>query len=230
MTERPEAAAAGGPVQAAASSAAGPVEAAASSAAGPVEAAASSAAGPVEAGASTTAWAAEPEIADDRLREATGRGWDEWRELVDGAGLREAGHTAIAAWVASEHGVEGWWAQAVTIGYERIVGLRQRGQMADGTFTTNASRTLELDADTLRARLLDGRDALFPGMKTELRSRTTSKSLRIAFPEGVALIALTPASRGRTTVTVQHEKLPTPEAVERSTAYWSTWLTGLAGT
>ena len=176
-----------------------------------------------------TARAAEPEVADERIREATGRGWDEWRALIDDAGLRDVGHTAIAAWLGSEHQVEAWWAQAVTIGYERIVGLRRRGQMADGTFTVNAGRTLELDADDLRARLLDGRDGLFPGMATDLRSRAASKAVRIAFPEGVALIAIDPAAKGRTKVTVQHEKLPSPEAAERLKAYWTDWLAALAG-
>ncbi len=178
-------------------------------------------------GAAAT-WAAEPEIADDRIREATGRGWDGWRALLDDAGQRDAGHTAIAAWVAGEHGVDGSWAQAVTIGYERIVGLRGAGQLTDGTYAANASRTLELDAPALRARLLDDREALFPGTATELRSRPESTSLRIAFPEGVALLSLEPATKGRTKVTIQHSKLSSPQAAERMKEFWTAWLTTLA--
>lgn len=183
---------------------------------------------PAAAAGGGTEWVSPPDVADARLRSATGRGWDEWRALVDEAGLRDAGHPAIAAWVMSEHGVDGWWAQCVTVGYERITGLRLPGQMADGTFTANVSRSLDLDVDDLRAMLLDGRDDLFPGIPTELRSRATSKSLRLAFPEGAALIAMDPAPNGRLKVTVAHEKLPSPEAVELWRPYWREWLAALA--
>ncbi|HMO43459.1 MAG TPA: hypothetical protein PKB04_09090, partial [Phenylobacterium sp.] len=71
-------------------------------------------------------------------------------------GLRHAGHTAIARWVREEHVPDGWWAQAVTVSYERITGLRLPGQMADGTFTANVSRTMQVDADALRAVIQAG--------------------------------------------------------------------------
>ncbi|WP_372595171.1 hypothetical protein, partial [Actinotalea sp.] len=163
---------------------------------------------------------------------ATGRGWDEWRALIDQAGLRDAGHTAIAAWVASEHGVDGWWAQSVTVGYERIVGLRLPGQMADGTFTANIGRTfdaaLDLDLDAARTLLLEAREDLFPTMTTVLRSRPTSKSLRLAFDEGSALITPEVTAAGRLKITVAHEKLPSPQAVELWKAYWREWFDALA--
>ncbi|HMO11537.1 MAG TPA: hypothetical protein PKB06_08575, partial [Actinotalea sp.] len=31
-------------------------------------------------------WASPPEMSDERIRAATGRGWDEWRVLIDDAG------------------------------------------------------------------------------------------------------------------------------------------------
>ena len=63
-------------------------------------------------------WASEPEMADDTLREATGRGWDEWCDIIDVWPGHAEGHTAIATFVREEHGVDGWWAQTVTVGYE----------------------------------------------------------------------------------------------------------------
>ena len=173
-----------------------------------------------------------PEFADARVREGTGRGWDEWRALIDDAGLRTAGHTAIAAWVAGEHGVEGWWAQAVTVSYERIVGLRLPGQMADGTFTANVGRTfgetVDLDLSTLRTLVIDAHDDLFPAMATELRSRPTSKSLRVSFVEGSALITPETTPAGRLKVTVAHEKLPSPDAAELWKVYWRAWFDALS--
>ena len=52
-------------------------------------------------------WVDEPELSDDRIREATGRSWDEWCELIEAWPGHGGGHGAIATWVNQEHGVDG---------------------------------------------------------------------------------------------------------------------------
>ena len=47
--------------------------------------------------------------------------------------------------------VPGWWAQTVTVGYERIKGLRAVGQRRDGTFEANKSRTFAVPLARLYA-------------------------------------------------------------------------------
>lgn len=175
-------------------------------------------------------WAADPEMSDEAIAEATGRGWDAWVELIEVDPVADQGHTAVAAWIQSAHGVDGWWAQAVTVGWERITGRRLPHQMADGTFTANKSRTLDIDADQLRSLLLDadGREALFPAHEPELRSRPDAKALRLGLGQGVAVIAIDPRGDGRTTVSVGHEKLPTLEDVELWKEFWADWLDALA--
>lgn len=172
------------------------------------------------------AWVSQPEMTDEAIVEATGKGWDEWCEIIDAWPGHEDGHAAIARYVQAEHGVSGWWAQSVTVGYERIRGLRLPHQQPDGTFTANTSRTLSTDGAALREGLLDpaGRDGLFPGMRTELRSRPESKNVRIALDEGTAEIAIEPRSDGRVRVVVSHAKLSAPGDVDRWKAYWSEWL------
>jgi len=171
-------------------------------------------------------WAAAPELSDARIRENTGRGWEEWRAVIDAWPGRSGGHAAIAAWLEEAHGLGGWWAQSVTVGYERIAGLRAPYQLSDGKFGFSVTRTLEIDADALRARLLDeeGRAALFPKMETELRSKPTSKNVRIAVGDGSAEISIAPKPGGRATVVVQYTKLESPAAVERWKPWWSSWL------
>ena len=123
----------------------------------------------------------------------------------------------------------GWWAQSVTVGWERITGRRLPHQVADGTFTANRSATVTTDPQALRALLLDpdGREALFPGLAPELRSRPTSKTLRIELIVGVAEIAIEAKGNGRVVVTVSHAKLPAAEEVAVWKAYWGDWLAAL---
>ncbi len=176
------------------------------------------------------AWVSEPQHADEVIRENTGRSWDEWRDLIEAWPGHAEGHAAVASWLQGEHGVDGWWAQAVTVGWERISGRRLPHQMADGTFTANTSATVATDHVALRELLLDhdGRAALFPGMAVELRSRPTSKNIRLGFDSGVAEISVAPKGDRRATITVQHAKLSSPADVKHWKAYWGEWLEAVA--
>jgi len=174
-------------------------------------------------------WSAEPESSDEVIRQATGRGWDEWCDLVDAWPGHIEGHAAVATWLREEHGVPGWWAQNVTVGWERITGRRARHQRADGTFSANKTRTIRADAEALRALLLDdeARDDLFPGLDVELRSKPQAKSLRLGVGPGVAIVHLEALDDGRTRLSIAHEKLPAAGDVAEWKAYWSDWLAAL---
>jgi hypothetical protein len=171
-------------------------------------------------------WVSEPEHSEETIQEATGKGWDEWRDLLDDWPGHADGHTAIATHVHEEYDIDGWWSQAVTVGYERITGLRLPYQQPDGTFSAGKSRTVTADPEELRKMLIDDIDRadLFPGFDTELRSRPTSKVLRVAIGPGVAQFAIDSQPDGRVKVSIQHERLPSPMEVESWKAYWSDWL------
>jgi hypothetical protein len=177
----------------------------------------------------TPVWVSDPEHTDAVILEQTGRGWDDWVTLIDAWPGHADGHGAVARWLETEHGVDGWWAQSVTVGWERITGRRLPHQMADGTFTANRSATVVTDHVALREMLLDpdGREALFPGLDPQLRSRATSKTLRIGLGGGVAEIAIAPRDAGRATVTVSHARLASPDDVDVWKQFWGDWLQAL---
>ncbi|MCB1270353.1 MAG: hypothetical protein KDB31_02950, partial [Microthrixaceae bacterium] len=114
---------------------------------------------------------AQPETSDEAVSEATGRGWVQWCELIDSWPGHDDGHAAVAAHIQQAHGVDGWWAQTITVGWERITGRRLAHQRADGTFSASRTRTLGLDGSVLREMLLDDADraSLFPGDEVTLR-------------------------------------------------------------
>lgn len=174
-------------------------------------------------------WVSEPEVGEDTVRDATGRGWEEWCDLIDASPANTEGHAAIAAWLVEEMGVEGWWAQTVTLGYERITGRRLPYQQPDGTFTVNKTKTVEVDAELLKRTLLDDqhRGDVFPDQVTELRSRPESKVVRLRIGPGLAQVALQNRDDGRTTVSIAHEGLPNLEDLEEWRFYWTEWLEAL---
>jgi hypothetical protein len=174
-------------------------------------------------------WGSDPEHSDAIIRDNTGRGWDEWRDLIDAWPGHEDGHGAVATWLQEEHGVPGWWAQSVTVGWERITGRRLPHQVADGTFTANRSATIHTDHVALGEMLRDDAELadLLPGWDAERRSRPTSKNVRIGLGSGVVEIAIVPKDDRRATVHVSHAKLSSPAEVTHWKAFWADWLAAL---
>ncbi|MDR2255970.1 MAG: hypothetical protein LBE25_08250 [Arthrobacter sp.] len=180
--------------------------------------------------------AGKPEFSDEVIRENTGHDWAEWVGLIDAGPGRQAGHTAIAAWVHENFEVNGWWAQGVTVSYERLVGLRLPGQMADGTFTVQKNKTLEGNREALRAWWVsdDARAALLPGLASVLRSKPEAKQLKVALSgaagEALGTVGLSvEEAKGRLKINVSHEKLPSSAAGEEWRNAWGAWLDALAG-
>ena len=117
----------------------------------------------------------------------------------------------------------------MTGGWERITGRRLPGQMPDGTFTANKSRTMALDATTVRELLLDdeARADLFNGAPTTLRSRPESKAVRLGMVDGVAQFGIDERDDGQVRIAIQHHGLESPAAVEAWKLHWSAWLDDL---
>lgn len=174
-------------------------------------------------------WAAEPEFTDEVIRTNTGQSWDEWCGLIEAFPGHVEGHAPIAAHLIAEHGLNGWWAHGVTVGFERITGRRLKNQMADGTFTAAKTKTVTVDVEALRALLVDdaGRADLFPGFGSVLRSKPTSKALKVGFETGAALFSIEALADGRTRINVAHEGLASAVDVELWKAYWADWLAAI---
>src|SRR3954452_24050601 len=71
---------------------------------------------------------------DETIRERTGRGWEEWFDLLDDWGAAEKTHREIARWLAGQQGIHplAGNAQAIAGSYERARRGRQVGQHEDG--------------------------------------------------------------------------------------------------
>jgi uncharacterized protein YndB with AHSA1/START domain len=178
-----------------------------------------------------TPLAAATELAsDERITEATGKGWDAWLTILDRWSARDRTHRATADYLIGEHGVPGWYAQAITNGYERTRGLRQKHQQADG-FTIYASKTVGVPIDVLFSAFTDEpmrRQWLTDGRMSS-RSSQPDKVARFDWDDGATRVMVTFEDKGPTksTAAVAHERLPDPEAAEAAKAAWKQRLAAL---
>jgi hypothetical protein len=159
---------------------------------------------------------------DKRIRERTGRGWEEWFDLLDTWG--ELTHREIARRIAAELGIDplAWNAQAITMSYERTRGGRLPGQRDDG-FAVTATKTLSVPVEQLFDAFLE---------QGELRERTSTrpKSARFDWTGGESRVNATFVAKGEasSTVSVEHRRLADPDEAERMKAFWRERLSSLA--
>lgn len=170
-------------------------------------------------------------MSDTVVKEKSGRTWKEWVSTLDAHDAGEMAHRDIALLVSGTYKVPDWWTQMVTVGYERIKGLRARGQRRDGSYEASKSRTFAVPVETLfdawanastRRRWLDE-----AGVK--VRTATAPKSMRLGWPDGT-IVAVGFESKGKTksVVAVQHTKLPDSDAAGRFKQYWGERMAALA--
>lgn len=165
---------------------------------------------------------------DEAVERNTGRPRSEWFALLDTWGARERTHKEIARHLQSEHGVAGWWAQNLTVGYERARRLRAKHQGPSG-FTVGVSRTIGVPVERLFAAFTDDaeRERHLPGLtpRTALPHRTA----RFDRPADGSRIVVGFEAKGpeKSTVVVQAERLRDAERAERAKEEWRGLLTDL---
>lgn len=89
----------------------------------------------------------KPTQSEASVLKATGKTWEEWRTILDAAGMADESHIGIVVHVQGKYGLSDWWGSAVATGYERIIGRRQKYQRPDGYFFGSAFKTIHASYD-----------------------------------------------------------------------------------
>ena len=158
------------------------------------------------------------------IKERTGCGWERWVKALDQKKAYTWPHREIAKYVHEKYKIPGWWAQSVTVGYERIKGLRAVGQRRDGSFEANKSRTFPVPLTRLYQAFHDGhtRARWLPGLDLTIRKATPEKSMRITWPDRTSVVVGFEAkSPAKSLVAIQHAKLPDRASSTRMKQYWA---------
>jgi len=175
-------------------------------------------------------YAALAGMRDETIKAKTGCTWERWVYALDRRGAGQMSHGEIAALVNEKYKVDGWWSQMVTVGYERIKGLRARGQRLDGTSEASKSRTFNVPVTKLFEAWADAsvRSRWLNGESVKVRTATAPKSMRLNSTDGgIIAVWFIPKGKSKSSVALAHAKLPDRATADRLKRYWSERLDAL---
>ena len=169
----------------------------------------------------TSKYAGIAGMSDASVSKRTGRTWAQWVGVLDRAGAAQKPHREIARYVSSL-GTPDWWSQMVTVAYERIRGLRDRGQRRGGGYEASKSRTFNVSVGTLFEAFASAqqRRRWLP-VKITVRSATPQKRMRVTWDDDtVVVLEFTSKGSAKSAVAVGHQKLPDRSVADAMKKAW----------
>ena len=192
--------------------------------------------------------AAKGSVSEATSRARTGHGLDHWFAVLDAFGAVERGHTAAARHLADAHQVPGWYAQGITVAYERARGVRALNQRRDGVYEVSVTKVVAAGTREIVAAFSDARRRArwTKGLDGQL-AKALSAALKAPASKGFVVRAdgqgryrygwdgtavqfhLYPKAGGKAQVVVTHAKLASAQALEARRAEWRAALAAPAG-
>lgn len=170
----------------------------------------------------------------EAIEKGTGRSWADWLAFFERIGAERLDHAAIAREVEAEGFATGWWGQAVVIHFEQETGRRVEGQLGDGKFAANASKTVAGDLDSGLARwcALIAADDAFDDVPLDSEPSTSAtekwRYWRCPLADGSRVqVTVSAKGGGKVVIAVQHDRLASVEDRDRWKSYWRGRLSGL---
>ena len=177
----------------------------------------------------------------------TGHGLEHWFQVLDRFGGVQKGHTASARHLADDHQIDGWYAQGITVAFERARGVRAANQRCDGKYEVSVSKVMAADtADViklftdkrLRRRWVTGVDAdLVKAFSTAIDAPKSKGWVvrpdgqgrwRYKWGETTVQCYLYPKPGGKVSLVVTNMYLPGSDSVEERRTKWKAVLNALA--
>ena len=161
-------------------------------------------------------------MADAKVAAKTGRTWAQWLESLDRERAHELSHRDLARLLRDRYDVGPWWTQMLAVGYERIKGLRAKGQQRNGAYQVSKSRTFNVAVDELFGAWADAttRKRWLGDAGVRVRTATRPKSMRLEVGGAVVAAGFMPKGAGRSAVAVEQARLPSREAADAAQRQW----------
>lgn len=174
----------------------------------------------------------------EAIARATGKDLEQWRDYIEtttAKSVEDLDHKAIAE-NAVKGGASPWWAQAVAVELEKMIGRRVTGQTCTSTFAANASKTVAGEWTELAKKFEDwvasNPDAV-PGVivgETRLSESDKWRYWRATLDDGsiAALDICAGTSAGKAKIAMNHDKLADEESMLAAKAQWKETLNHFA--
>ncbi len=164
-----------------------------------------------------------PSMSDEAVKAKTGRGWMGWFIILNRANANAMPHQEVASLLHTKYDVPGWWAQMITVEYERARGGRKKHETPNG-FSVSMSKTVNVPLAELYAATVNDkmRARWFPTGAFAVSSRTKDKYFRGPWGKNGARleIGFYAKGEGKSQITVQVNKMTKEADVERERAAW----------
>lgn len=161
-------------------------------------------------------------ISNEAVQKATNKGWKEWFAILDSEDSTKKSHKEIAAWLSDNFEISGWWAQMVTVQYERERGMREVYEKKDG-FEASKSKTINVSIDKLYQAWTDEsqRSVWLDHPDFTIRKANKNKSIRISWHDDTNVVAgFYKKSNSKSQLSIQHSKLYDQDDVQKRKEYW----------
>lgn len=168
-------------------------------------------------------------IRDKTIEARTGCTWRKWVEALDYAKAEAMSHTEIAALVRAKWKVSSWWAQTITVGYERIRGRRDVHQRRGG-YAVTKSKTFAVSVEHLAAAFAPSRRRVWLGDEpVEERKSGSGRVARWRQRDGTKVqVQFVAKGPHKATAQLQHDGLAAKADVERWRHTWTRRFEALA--
>jgi len=202
---------------------------------------------PAPARTPVPAAAAKGSVSDATSRARTGHGLAHWFAILDDFGAVEQGHTAAARHLYAAHKVPGWYAQGITVAYERARGVRRVNQRRDGVYEVSATKMVTAGTREVVAAFSDARQRrrwtnglapdLAKALATALRAPASKGFVvradgqaryRYGWGATTVQIYVYPKPGGTSQIVVAHSKLASAAELETRRGQWREAWTRLA--
>ena len=168
---------------------------------------------------------------DESLRRSTGRGWAEWIGVLDGWGAEGKPHRDIARWLNRDQGVDGWWSQQITVGYEIAIGRRVVGHRHPQCPTPRRTGLFPVrrrggpEARRRRYGVGGGGSKArvwLPGARLRPRASKAERTARFDWEDGASRVVFWFEQLGdaKSRVAMEHERLADKAATDAMKSYW----------
>lgn len=178
-------------------------------------------------------------VSEERCIEKTGHGFDHWFGVLDRFGAPKMGHKASARYLQDEHHVSAWYAQSITVTYERARGLRELHQNCTGSYQCSVSRVLKANLKQATTTLLNANAdpdwlhqldedsilALQEALASErLQHRETANHIRVRTDQQRFELRITSKKDGRSTIQVTVSHIADRDTLEHFRTAWKNCL------